>query len=1498
MSNLKDQLSELSPAELARLMARLAERRATAAASSAAPARAGGAAPGRIPRASASENGYPVSFIQERIWFLTQLDPATPAFTRSPSLKLRGHLDRTALQRAIDQLVERHESLRCNFVVRDGTVRQIVRPPTPIPLVEIGVAQASGASEEEICRREIAARAIERFDLENEWLVRPFLFRLGPDRHIVTFLLHHLISDGWSDAIMLRDLSALYRAAMSGVSTGLNPLPIQYPDYAAWQRDPVQAALALKSLPFWREYLRGDLPVLDLGPRPAAPATGVESRVPIAIQEPLLRDLRELCRASGCTPYMALLAVFKVLLARYSGEHDIVVGTPVAGRSDKALEELIGCFVNTVAVRTQIDLRSSFTDLLGAVRQQALDALSHGDTPFEKIVEAIAPVRDFSRQPLIQVLFGYHNVPFSAPSFPGAEAAPVQLAAAPSQFDLTISLVELGDRVAGSLEYRPDRIGRETAEVLADHYVNLLRNALARPSEQVGRLRLDPGGAAGGSPRFSFVSGNEPALGLGTFLDAVARRAREAPDATAIISGQASVSFSALVERTEAVAHGLRARGIRRGDCVGVFCDRSVDLVLSLLGIMRAGAAYVPLDPVFPPERLRHILEDSRPALVIANRAVGAALSSFPSDRVVAFEEIERARPLDAAAESEPPAPDDLAYVLYTSGSTGRPKGVEVKHRSLLNLLDSMARAPGCSARDTLLAVTTVSFDIAGLELFLPLTTGARLVVAAGDEARDPYALMRLIERHGVTLMQATPSLWTSLVEAGWTGWPTLCALCGGEPMTETVASALLRRVKALWNMYGPTETTIWSTCARIQVAAPALPVGTPIEHTQVVVLDELGQVVPRGCIGEIAIGGEGLARGYRGRPDLTAERFVHLSDAPGYGRRVYRTGDLGRIHADGTLYCLGRRDDQVKIRGYRVELGDIESALTAQHEISAAKVVALPRGNGKSLIAYVIPLSGSAIHESAIRARLRTILPEYMVPAHVVALPAFPLLPNGKIDKHALPVPARSEARGGEREALASATEREVGAAFAEVLGAGEIGPSTSFFDAGGHSLLAVRLIAKLATRFGVELPLASIFVDPTVRGISAVLDGHAGSPVERLRAVMSRDLVLPAELTVNAGKPAAPAGRVTFMTGATGFVGAFLLRELLARGTPRVACLVRAKSPQAGIARIRSAFEKYRLSAERLDEAVEVIPGELSQPRFGLAPDAFAKLGASLTDIFHCGANVNFVLPYAALRGTNVAGLLTVLSLAAAKENEPTPIQHVSTAYVFPSAAYPPGALIREDAPLVSGELLPMGYTQSKWVCEKLIASARSRGFSVNVFRLGRVSGDSTTGAGNQNDFLWTLVKLSLGVRCLPAVDPSLDLVPVDWVSRALVEIATRRPRGNLEYHLAHPAPITLRSVVDRLLAAYPHLDVVDSQEWAHRLRATSGALDDGAAGMALLFGGREGAEEGAQTAAQVFDIERTRTALAETAVRCPTVDGALVDKYLAFFREIGFLPAGRSE
>ncbi|HEJ2901646.1 pyoverdine non-ribosomal peptide synthetase PvdD [Pseudomonas aeruginosa] len=1052
------------------------------------------------------QDGEPLrlSYAQERQWFLWQLEPESAAYHIPSVLRLRGRLDLDALQRSFDSLVARHETLRTRFRLDGDEARQEIAASMALPLDIV----ALGPLEEGALARQVETTIARPFDLERGPLLRVSLLRLAEDDHVLVLVQHHIVSDGWSMQVMVEELVQLYAAYSRGLEVALPALPVQYADYALWQRSWMEAGGKERQLAYWTGLLGGEQPVLELPfdrPRPVRQShRGAQFILELDID--LSQALRRVAQQEGATAFALLLASFQALLYRYSGQADIRVGVPIANRNRVEIERLIGFFVNTQVLKADLDGRMGFDELLAQARQRALEAQAHQDLPFEQLVEALQPERSLSHNPLFQVLFNYQSEARGngqAFRFDELQMESVQFDSRTAQFDLTLDLTDEEQRFCAVFDYATDLFDASTVERLAGHWRNLLRGIVANPRQRLGELPL-----LDAPERRQTLSEWNPAQReyavQGTLQQRFEEQARQRPQAVALILDEQRLSYGELNARANRLAHCLIARGVGADVPVGLALERSLDMLVGLLAILKAGGAYLPLDPAAPEERLAHILDDSGVRLLLTQGHLLERLPRQAGVEVLAIDGLV----LDGYAESDPLptlSADNLAYVIYTSGSTGKPKGTLLTHRNALRLFSATEAWFGFDERDVWTLFHSYAFDFSVWEIFGALLYGGRLVIVPQWVSRSPEDFYRLLCREGVTVLNQTPSAFKQLMAVACsadmaTQQPALrYVIFGGEALDLQSLRPWFQRFgdrqPQLVNMYGITETTVHVTYRPVSEAdlegGLVSPIGGTIPDLSWYILDRDLNPVPRGAVGELYIGRAGLARGYLRRPGLSATRFVPNPFPGGAGERLYRTGDLARFQADGNIEYIGRIDHQVKVRGFRIELGEIEAALAGLAGVRDAVVLAHDGVGGTQLVGYVVADSAEDAERlrESLRESLKRHLPDYMVPAHLMLLERMPLTVNGKLDRQALPQPDASLSQQAYR-APGSELEQRIAAIWSEILGVERVGLDDNFFELGGHSLLATRVISRVRQEQQLDASLKALFERPVLEAFAQGLE------------------------------------------------------------------------------------------------------------------------------------------------------------------------------------------------------------------------------------------------------------------------------------------------------------------------------------------------------------------------------------------------------------------------
>ena len=1034
----------------------------------------------------------PLSATQQRLWFLEQMEPGMVTYNMWATIEMRGPLDLDALDRGLTEIVRRHEVLRTTFTDEAGIPAQVVGPPVPVTMERLG--NFDGRTDEisdEAIRALLWKRQEVPFDLARGPMVRPAIVRVTPTRHVFFMTIHHIVCDGLSMGIFFRELSALYAAYVAGEESPLPELPVQYADYSIWQKRYFEGPAFQRQREYWLKTLGGELPLLELPLDKTRPAIqtydgGVERRW---FSRRLSDALQVLVNREGATLFMVLLAAYKAFLARYTGQRDILVGTAMGNRNRGEVEDMIGFFVNTLVFRTDLSGDPSFRELIAKVRESFVGAMEHQDMPFERLVDELQLERNLSYSPIFQTLFVLDQDAGYSRMMGDIELEPFILDYHQTRTDLVINAYRGRDGVCFAMEYNTDLFEAATVRRMLGHFEVLLEAAVDDPDLRLSQLPIQ--GAA--ERKKVLADWNDTACEFSQDPIHVQFEAQvdATPDAVALIYPGAEeevLSYRELDRRANRLAHLLAERGVRPETLVGLCLDRSVDMLVAALAIQKAGCAYVPLDPGFPVDRLAYMVEDAKVAVIVTHTD---QIGVLPDAGV----ELVRLDTLgDELAVASPERRDSgvdchaRMYVIYTSGSTGRPKGVELEHRSVSNFLASMRREPGFRAGERLLAVTTLSFDISKLELFMPLLSGGTVIVAPKAATADGEQLAGLLERYRPEVMQATPATWRMLLLNGWEGAPGLRIFSGGEALPRDLADDLLQCGQELWNLYGPTEATIWSTVCRVEPAAGPVTIGKPIANTQIYVLDEHGQPAPVGVPGELYIAGDGLARGYLERPELTAERFRPDPFADTPGARMYWTGDLARWLPSGEIECLGRIDNQVKLRGFRIELGEIEAVLTEDPAVHECAVIVREDTPGdQRLFAYYVAEADAEVDVKVLREGAHDKLPAYMVPGSYVQLDALPLTPNAKVDRLALKrMKAEVEVAAVEYVAPRNELEGQIAEVWGEMLKLERVNVHTNFFDLGGHSLLLAQLRVKLQQVVDPDVSIIELFQFPTVSGLA----------------------------------------------------------------------------------------------------------------------------------------------------------------------------------------------------------------------------------------------------------------------------------------------------------------------------------------------------------------------------------------------------------------------------
>lgn len=1433
----------------------------------------------------------PMSGEQESIWLNDQFQTGSGRYVESWIHRLRGPLDTAAVEAALTGIVARHEPLRTALAIEEGRTVQIVHPPARVPL---DIRPVSGDELPEAIRAAVSGP----LSTDRPPLLRATLLRTGERDAVLAVALHHAVIDGWSLRLLDEEFSELYGAAVETRAPALQEPPLTFGAYATARH--LETEAADEAMAYWRRTLDG-APAESAFPldHPRPQVLGQEGDlVEFTVGPELGAAVRRACRELRATPFVVLTAALTALVSRLGGQDDIVLGTPVSRRDRLELEPLIGCLTDVMPLRQRLRPGQTFRELVAATRTGVRGAVAHRDVPYSRLVRELAGERNRSGFPLFQIVFTVDDADAPGLSLPGVTAERLYSHNGTAKFDVFLQLVPQDGGYRGRLEYAAGILEHATAHRLTERFLALLTDAVHRPDAAVDELAV----MSKRERRLvteEFSHGPVPADERPLAHDAVARTAGTVPDVVAVVDGERRLTYAELWSAADSLARWLVARGLAR-QRVGIRMGRTADSLVAALAVLRAGGACVPLDPGLPAERAEFMIRDSGMAALLTRSGLTASpVRTPPRVTTLLLEDT----PAVASGALPAVSRGDLAYVVYTSGSSGRPKGVAMPHRALAALVSWQCRASDAATGTRTLQFAATGFDVAFQEIFSTWGAGGTLVLVPDEVRGDPHRLLDLIGHHSAARLflpyVALQQLAEYAVSTGRRASSLREVVTAGEELHVTPA---IRKFFAgcsgarLENQYGPSETHV--VTAHKLTGPPGTwpdrpPIGRPVPGSRVYVLDERLRPRPLGAAGEICVAGDGVALGYVSQEAAgDTRRFIPSPFAGAGTGLLYRTGDLGRYLADGTIQFLGRGDGQVKIRGYRVEPAEVEVTLKAIPEVTDAVVLVDGAGAGeRRLVAYY---TGAAEPDQVLET-LRTSLPPYMVPARPVRISALPRMASGKTDRSALPrldSSASPAPRPGKPHGRipAGGVEHELSLVWADMLRTDGIGPDDDFFALGGDSLLAVRLAVRLRTELGLDLRPADIFRAPTVSALATLIRGAGVTSYSMglaAHAVLDPGITPAAEVV-----PATADPRRVLLTGATGFLGAFLLRDLLERTRATVHCLVRAPDEDAARKRLRHTLERYQLWREYYADRVQPLVGDLGAPGLGLDRHTFEQTARTADVVIHNGAAVNLAYTYEQLKAANVDGTAEILRLAASHRT--VPVHYVSTVGVFP--VFPADGQLPDrvppEHPTGNGALLRHGYAQTKWVAEALVATAGKRGLPVTVYRPTRISGDSSTGVCQTSDFLWLLVKGCVQAGVAPSDYASdFDLVPVDYVSAAIGVLSADPSATGRVFHLSSERRLPFARIAARLRDLGYRLDDVPLEAWHRHIEQDAG----NAAFPLLGLLPRKGSAPSATTrsGSPVFDSGTTRGALRTKDVVCAPVDGALFSRYVRSFVRDGFLP-----
>ncbi|WP_223278611.1 non-ribosomal peptide synthetase family protein, partial [Nostoc sp. 'Peltigera membranacea cyanobiont' 232] len=1444
-------------------------------------------------------------------------------------LRLVGTLNVAALEQSLEEIIYRHEALRTNFITVDGQASQIIKTETNWTVAVVDLQHLPLTEIEIAAQQLVQQQALRAFDLESEALIRATLVILSPTEQWLLVCMHHVVSDGWSIGVFVQELQALYNAYSQGQLSPLLPLPIQYADFAIWQRQWLQGEVLQNQLSYWEQQLANAptfLPLPTDRPRPAV-QTFNGAYLEFALSGELTQRLVQLSQEQGVTLFMTLLAAYDTLLYRYTGQTDILVGTPIANRDRTEIEGLIGFFVNTLVMRTNLAENPTFNELLPRIREMALSAYAHQDLPFEMLVETLQPERDMSHTPLFQVMFALQNAHISEIELTGLTVSSLPIESSTAKFDLTLSMENTSTRLVGGWEYNTDLFDSSTIERMALHFVTLLEGIVANPEQRISQLPM----LTASEQQQLLIEWNNTQVDYPQdkcIHQLFEEQVERTPDAVAVVFENQQLTYHELNCRANQLAHYLQSLGVKADVLVGICVERSLEMVVGLLGILKAGGAYVPLDPEYPQERLSFMLENAQVSVLLTQQQLVDKLQKHQAQVVCLDTDwhfISQFNQDNLIAEVQA---TNLVYVIYTSGSTGTPKGVLIAHKGLLNLVLWHQRTFKITTLDKATQLAGTGFDAAAWELWPYLTAGASIYLVKSEILASPVNLRDWLISHEITIGFVPTPVTQELLSLEWTtaGLALRYVLTGGDKLNQYPPASLPFQVV---NNYGPTENTVVTTSGVVVAkeqdrVSPSI--GRPISNTHIYILDKYLQPVPIGVPGELHIGGAGLARGYLNRPELTQQKFIPnpfgrsrgAEEQGGKGAeilpnpqspvpsdalslslaqplaekcpRLYKTGDLARYLPDGSIEYLGRIDNQIKIRGFRIELGEIEAILSQHPGVRENVVVAREDIPGeKRLVAYFVPQLEQTPTTNDLRIFLKEKLPQYMVPSAFVRLEFLPLTPNGKVDRKALPVPDSDNAQlAVSFVAPRTPVEKVLADIWANVLHLEQVGVLDNFFELGGHSLTTIRVMSQVNETFQINLPLRHLFTAPTVAELAGTIELTSGADstvtANKITTVnLQAEVVL--DETIKPGnlvyQPVSEPSAI-FLTGATGFVGAFLLAELLQQTQADIYCLVRAANFTAGKQRLQENLKAYLLWEESFNSRIIPVLGDLSQPLFGLSDEQFHLMAGKIDLIYHNGALVNHLYPYALLKAANVRGTEEVLRLAS--QIKIKPVHFISTVSVFASDEYFKLEVVQENDPLEHSQGLPGGYAQSKWVAEKIVMMARDRGLPCSIYRLGRITWHSQTGVWNPNDMLYRFIKSCIQLKSAPEMNSMVEITPVDYFTKALIHLSQQPESLGKAFHLINSDSVPWSQFINCIRSLGYPLQQLSDQDWQAELLRNTQISTDNALYSTISLAEDNTYSESNATSSLKFDCQNTLNGLADTAIRWPEVDNKLLQAFFA--------------
>ena len=1468
------------------------------------------------------EREIPLAPSQQHLAFLNRyMDEAGAAFNESVILRLRGPLDGPALHTAVEEVGNRYEALRTALNPENNTLNLGAGEALEL---ELTIALESELQQQ---IREIVARPFEI----GRRLFRAELLRVSETDHILVLVGHSLVLEQQALAMVLNDIAEIYRRFSQDEHAAALPPTLQWTDYLAMGQTPEAKVAQGQAESYWKEVFAPGVPRLELPADLMRPAIKqyIGARSFLKLDSALVARLNDWAAAQNLSAELVISAAFVAFLHRLVSAEQLVIGVESEPLYLDTGIQVVARTRNMLPLRTDFHPQASFAEHVRVWAGLVAQSNDHRNLSLAELIQMLHLERDQSRSALFSTAFRSWNQA-AAPNFKGLESSLMLSPSSGARYDLELIAIrsENGINLVG--DYSPELFEAATVARWLEGIAALLDSALTDPLQPCATLPLMPAKARERLlVEWNKTEKAQPAM---TVLDLIVDQSEIQYEQTAVRFDEAALTYGQLLKRVDEIALALHERGVGRGDRVSILMRRSLDMLPAMLAAWRLGALYVPMDSNFPRSRLAYMLADADTKAIVTNRELLNILDEAQAPRALCIEDV---LPQDTSALKglAPATVADSAYIIYTSGSTGNPKGVEIPHKALTNAMLAIKDYVNFDPNGTMLALTTISFDVSANELYVPLISGGSVEIGEDGLVADALRMVERFERSKPTHIQLTASTWKMVLAAGWRGDKELCLVSCGEAISRDLGEQLLKKCRSLWNFYGPTETTVYSAAYKIESApGTAMRIGKPFPNTQLYVLDANLQPLPIGAIGDLYIGGDGLAVGYWKRPELTAEKFIPAILDNGYsildtgkpniqssniGSRLYSTGDLARYLPNGDVVCLGRVDDQVKIHGVRIELGEVEAALRAISGVRDAVVTAWadPRGDTQ-LVGHVIPNQVGAQTASELRGRLRERLPDVMIPPYILFAESFPQTANGKVRRASLPTPTAAGENHPPKaaaEAPKTETEKALAKIWAELFGINValIGRDSDFWDLGGHSLLLTLLVVKTRHTFHIDFSLREFFGVSTLSKLAALVDERrvdepdenaAPAPATRAdqtadwarqrMAYLDREAELPPYLAPARGLVyhAPKEIRTAFLTGATGFLGVYVVSEILKTTKADLYCLVRPKRGEDGKERLKKQMQRYDVWntdptwQAAWESRLHIVEGDVTLPRLGMKDAIYDRLALEVDAIFHSAAHVNFIYPYEALRATNVLGIHEIIQFAFHARIKQ--VHHLSTAAIWPMGAQ---YTYYERDPINHNGILNLGYDEAKWVGEKCMLNAAERGLPVARYRPGEVGGDSVTGHCVTDHFVVACVKGFLQFGVFPDLDIEVDIAPVDYVAKAMVYLAfNRKPLGRA-FHLTNPFREKLVDGMAYLRNMGYKFEVLPFEDLRDRLLGSPNFSQN------ALFAYQAALEDMNDISMQlpIYDTRDTQRELAGSGIVCAAADQKLFETYFRYLQKIGFLP-----